>query len=286
MAHRVFIFFLLFIGLTAALAVGIRGSSYYTADRQERAFSDDHPLLRPSGTIGHGLGIIGASMILTGVVLYSSRKRIRALWPLGKLTVWLEFHIFLCLLGPTLVIYHTTFKAGGIAGISLWTMLTVVASGLVGRFLYILIPRNVQGAQLDRTAIEKEFDRIGAVLRQSEIGTKIMRSVDAHFASIRRPATIRETARAYLQMGAIQRTVAAEVRRAVGTEHVPREAARAILSATRQRAALIRRSILLAQVEQLFYYWHVIHTPFAIIMGITLAVHVGVAIWLGYAWIF
>jgi hypothetical protein len=285
-AHRVFILFLLFIGLTAVLAVGIHGCDYYLASRQVRAFSPEHSQLRPSGLVGHGLGIVGATMIISGVVLYSSRKRIRALWPLGKLTVWLEFHIFLCLVGPTLVIYHTTFKAGGIAGIALWTMLTVVASGLVGRFLYILIPRNVQGAQLDRVAIEKEFDRIGAVLRQSEFGSRLLRDVDAQFASVQRPSTLRQTVSAYLRMGAIQRSVAVGVRQAIGRERVPRNVAHAVNAATRQRASLIRRSLLLGQVEQLFYYWHVIHTPFAIIMGITLAIHVGVAIWLGYAWIF
>ncbi len=286
MAHRVFVLFLLFVGLTAVLAVGLRGCAYYVAPQQVRAFSADHSSLRPSGTVGHGLGIVGTSMVIIGVVLYSSRKRIRALWPLGKLTFWLEFHIFLCLVGPALIVYHSTFKSGGIAGISLWTMLTVVGSGLVGRFLYVLIPRNVQGAQLDKDAIEKEFDRIAKTLQESELGTRLLRNLDKHFAAIQRPTNIRETVSAYMRAGTIMRSVTTEVRRLVAKQGVPRDVARAIVRASKERGTLIRRALLLGQVEQLFYYWHVIHTPFAIIMGLTLVVHVGVAIWLGYAWIF
>jgi hypothetical protein len=44
--------------------------------------------------------------------------------------------------------------------------------------------------------------------------------------------------------------------------------------------------MLLLQIEKLFYYWHAIHLPFTAIMFVTLALHVGVAIWLGYTWIF
>lgn len=285
MGHRVFIFFLLFIGLTAVTAIGVRGCAYYLAPQQERAFSAEHVSLRPSGSFGHGLGIVGATMIAVGVALYSSRKRIRALWPLGMLSTWLEFHIFLCLLGPSLIIYHTTFKTGGIAGISLWTMLTVVGSGMIGRFLYVLIPRNVQGAQLDKDAIEKEFDRIATTLQASELGSRLLRNLDKHFAAIRRPTDLRETISAYRQTGRIIRSVTAEVRRLVVQQGVPRETARAIIRASKERSALIRRALLLGQVEQLFYYWHVIHTPFAIIMAVTLILHVGVAIWLGYTWI-
>jgi hypothetical protein len=39
-------------------------------------------------------------------------------------------------------------------------------------------------------------------------------------------------------------------------------------------------------VERGFYYWHAIHFPFSIIMFLTLAAHVTVAILLGYTWIF
>ena len=62
---------------------------------------------------------------------------------------WLEFHIFLCTVGPILVLYHTSFKFGGIVSVSFWSMVLVVLSGIVGRFIYIQIPRTIQGKEID-----------------------------------------------------------------------------------------------------------------------------------------
>ena len=286
MAHRVFVIFLVFIGLMAALAVGIHGLEYYVTPLSERAFRPDYKDLKPSGTYSHGLGIIGATMIIVGVTTYSSRKRIRAFWSAGKLSSWLEFHIFLCLLGPVLVVYHTTFKAGGIAAISLWTMLSVAASGIVGRFLYVLIPRNVKGSELSSEQINQEFDRIGQSLRESEIGSSLIKMVDSQFASIKRPSTIWETISTLVHLVRVKNQVRHSTNRLLAQSHIPHHTARTISKAVSMRASLIQRSIGLRQVEKLFYYWHAIHLPFTAMMFITLAVHVGVALWLGYRWIF
>ncbi len=286
MAHKTFILFLLVIGVLAAVAVGIHGFDYYVTPQPERPFRADYQSMKPSGYFSHGLGIVGATMITVGVVLYSSRKRIRALWKLGKLSSWLEFHIFLCLLGPVLVIYHTTFKAGGIAAISLWTMLSVAASGIVGRFLYVLIPRNIKGGELSVQQINEEFDRHAAVLRESEPGVQLLREIDKQFAAIRRPETFGETVTTYFSLLRSKRQVRRTVRRLVSRSDLSPASARKLTRAALTRATLIQRSVVLLQAEKLFFYWHAIHLPFSIMMFVTLAVHIGVALWLGYRWIF
>ncbi len=286
MAHKVFIIFLLLIGLSAIVAVGMKGLDYYTTPVSERAFRDDYGSMKPSGLFSHTLGVLGAGMVTFGVLTYSSRKRIKSLWQLGKLSAWLEFHIFLCLLGPVLVVYHTTFKAGGIAAICLWSMLSVAASGIVGRFLYVLIPRNLKGSELSANQINEEFDRISAALRGSEVGMQLLRIVDQRFASIGRPSTILETARVYTRLIGIKREVKQTARRLLAGSGTSRQAGRTLYKAAAARASLIQRSVILLQVEKLFYYWHAIHLPFAIMMFLTLAVHIGVALWLGYRWIF
>ncbi len=286
MAHKVFIVFLITIGLFAFVAVGIHGFEYYITPKSERPFRVDYAEMKPSGTFSHGLGVVGATMITVGVALYSSRKRIRALWNLGKLSSWLEFHIFLCLVGPVLVIYHTTFKAGGIATISLWTMLSVAASGIVGRFLYVLIPRNMKGGQLTAQQINEEFDRIGAVLRESELGTKLLRAIDKNLGAIKRPETFFETVKTYLLLLRTKRQVRHAIRQHISKSNLTPDVARKINKAAAARASLIQRSVILLQVEKLFYYWHAIHLPFSVIMFVTLVVHISVAVWLGYRWIF
>jgi hypothetical protein len=274
------------IGLTAALAVGLHGYAYYLAPLSERAFMTDYKELKPSSTYSHGLGVLGATMIIVGVSTYSSRKRVRSLWNLGKLSMWLEFHIFLCLLGPVLVVYHTTFKAGGIAAISLWTMLSVAASGIIGRFLYVLIPRNIKGSELDSHQINEEFDRIGKSLRESEIGSSLIKMVDSQFAAIKRPSSLRETISTFVHLLRVKRRVKHSTRQLLSKSRIRHDVARKLFKAVSMRASLIQRSIVLLQVEKLFYYWHAIHLPFTAMMFITLVVHIGVSLWLGYRWIF
>ncbi len=104
----------------------VAGREYYVLPLAERPFSPLDALFAPTGLIGQGLGIVGTLMIALGVVSYGARKRVRALARFGKLKDWLHFHIFLCLLGPFLVVLHTTFKFGGLVAIAFWSMVLVV----------------------------------------------------------------------------------------------------------------------------------------------------------------
>src|SRR3990172_6375684 len=61
---------------------------------------------------GHSLGIIGFIFMLMTETLYSLRKRSRAArW--GRMSSWLEFHIFTGLVGPFLVLLHSSWKFNG-----------------------------------------------------------------------------------------------------------------------------------------------------------------------------
>ncbi len=286
MSHRLFILFLFIVACSAALAVGMTGLDYYLTPVSERAFNPEHELLKASGAYGHGLGIVGASMIIVGVIMYSTRKRIRSLWNVGRLSTWLEIHIFLCLLGPVLVIYHTTFKESGIAAICLWSMLSVVASGLIGRFLYVLIPRNVKGSELTAAQINQQFDAQRDVLQQSDIGNQLIAFIDKSFAGIKRPSNISGTLALFFQLQRLKTQIKSFTRKRIKAEHFSRKTARQLSRLASSRATLIQRSVLLLQVEKMFYYWHAIHLPFTAIMFITLAVHIAVGLWLGYRWIF
>ena len=92
----------------------------------------------PGAAIGHALGIAGFAMMIFTELAYSLRKRShQARW--GPMQTWLRVHIYTGIVGPTLVVLHTTLKFSGLAG---WTAIAVgivVASGFVGRYLYTLV---------------------------------------------------------------------------------------------------------------------------------------------------
>lgn len=286
LAHKVFLAFLFFVTINAVVAVSVNGFSYYTTPLQQRPFLPEYNTMKPSGDYSHGLGIAGASMIIIGVAMYSTRKRVRKLWNLGKLSRWLEVHIFLCLLGPILVVYHTTFKAGGIAAISLWCMLSVAASGVIGRFLYVQIPRNIKGSELSQQEISSELDRLSGELATTPLGLQLVKKIDESFAAIPKPEKLMETFGLLARLQNIKRHVKHSLHEMIERSHVAHEHAHAMFKLASARTTLVQRTFLLTQVEKLFFYWHAVHLPFTVIMFITLAAHVTVTVVLGYRWIF
>lgn len=153
--HRIYIFSMVLIVALVLAYLIYRGLSFYQVKIEERFFHPDYVILKPSGSWGHGMGIIGSLFMLIGVASYMIRKRSRRFYKLGILKHWLEFHIFLCTLGPILVLFHTSFKFGGIVAISFWSMVAVFLSGIIGRFIYIRIPRTIEGRELTLNEVRK-----------------------------------------------------------------------------------------------------------------------------------
>ncbi len=103
---------------------------------------------------GHTIGIIGFILMLMTETLYSLRKRsLAAHW--GRLSSWLGLHIFTGVVGPYMVLLHTSWKFNGLAGILMLATIIVVASGFIGRYIYTAIPRTADGVELENTEIQR-----------------------------------------------------------------------------------------------------------------------------------
>ncbi len=96
-------------------------------------------------------GVMGATLMAL-LLLYPLRK----LFGVGRrISVgrWFHLHIVLGLLGPILILYHSNFGTGSLrANVALFTMLTVVVSGLAGHYLYAWLSQEFYGER--RTADE------------------------------------------------------------------------------------------------------------------------------------
>jgi hypothetical protein len=117
-------------------------------------------LPRASSLIGHGIGIVGFVLMLATVTLYSMRKlSTDARW--GSTAIWLKAHMVTGLVGPYMVLLHTSMKFNGLAGVAMLLTVVVVVSGLVGRYIYTRVPRTLDDAEAATgTAREEEGDQI------------------------------------------------------------------------------------------------------------------------------
>ena len=286
--HLIYIGSFFVVGIAVLILLGINGYQYYSTPIEERFFDPSHAALKPSGGWGHGFGIIGTLMMIFGVAIYMIRKRTPKILGFGYLKHWLEFHIFLCTVGPILVLYHTAFKFGGIVSVSFWSMVLVVLSGVVGRFIYIQIPRTIQGKEIDindlasmrEELIEKmklemlfdvrlikELDELASPERYKSLGT--LATILIYFKDFFRIRSFQSKLRKNLAVAGFSKIRRKEIKNKVQAEII-----------------LSRRLGMLRTMQNLFRYWHVAHLPFAMAMFVIMIIHVIVTITFGYKWIF
>lgn len=285
-AHRIYIFGLSIIVIIVFAAILNKGYAYYKINLEERYFHPDNNALKPSGILGHGMGILGSVLMILGVSFYMLRKRYRVFSRIGVLKHWLEFHIFLCTLGPILVLFHTSFKFGGIVAISFWSMVAVFLSGIVGRFIYIQIPRSIEGRELSLTEIRDMKGDIGEALTGSakldETSYKVIVDAIKVKPEFRQSNFFTRSFRNSMENLSTIRTVKATLRK----NNLPKAQRLQVLSLVKNEMSLNRRIERLVVMQNLFKYWHVAHLPFALVMLIIMIIHVAVTIVFGYKWIF
>lgn len=103
-----------------------------------------------SELFGHSIGILGFILMLITETLYSLRKRSRSVkW--GRMSTWLQFHIFTGLVGPFMVLLHTSWKFNGLAGVTTLLTVIIVVSGFIGRYIFTRIPRTLDGLEIEGT---------------------------------------------------------------------------------------------------------------------------------------
>lgn len=287
-SHRIYILTFIIVGLTVTILLAVDGFSYYSTSIESRFFHSNHNVLKPSGMIGHGLGIIGTFMLILGVTSYMIRKRKPKLVGFGYLKHWLEFHIFLCSVGPILILYHTAFKFGGIVSVSFWSMTAVVFSGVVGRFIYVQIPRSIQGNELEIEDINTMSANLTAKLK-SEFGingkfSERLESISfAHqYENSSLGKSIILIIKDYFQSLSLLRKIYNEI----DNMNIAKRKAKRVKNLVKSKIVFQRKIGMLKAMQKFLKYWHILHLPFAIIMFVIMFIHVIVTILFGYRWVF
>ncbi len=270
--HKTSIILFVVIVLGAVVYLSYTGYSYYKTLLEERFYHPQHDWFKPSGAFGHGLGIVGTLMILFGVCIYIARKRYNFMTKQLRLKYLLEFHIFLCTLGPILILFHTAFKFGGIVSIAFWSMVAVVLSGVIGRFIYIQIPRTIEGRELSLSELNNMKSDLAEIIDEEfelESDTKQMiLGITNELNSSDNKKEIHN------------------LKKVLKSENLPKNERVSILKLVKDEISLSRKIARLQTMQKLFKYWHVAHLPFALIMLVIVIIHVGITLVFGYKWIF
>jgi hypothetical protein len=284
--HSIYVGSFFVVGILSTFLLIVNGYQYYATPLVDRFFNPQNSLLQPSGFIGEGLGVVGSIMMIVGVAVYMVRKRVKALIHFGYLKNWLELHIFLCTLGPVFVLFHTSFKFGGIVAVSFWSMTAVVLSGVVGRFLYVRIPKSIQGQILsvqELNDIGKGFSK--RLQSEYHVSDDLIRLVESSSDYTRLKKETLWNSIVFLFRDTIHtrrtlRTFRNELKRAGLSGRDINNTCRI----ARARMVIARRIRVLSTMHRFFRHWHIVHLPFAIVMFVIMFIHIGVVFAFGYGW--
>jgi hypothetical protein len=270
------------VSLAVLLALFAAGASFYATPLVERAHHPGYWDWKAGGHLGRALGVVGAGM-MTVMLLYSVRKRVGTLRRAGALSRWLDLHIYLGTIGPLCIVLHSTFKAQGLVSLSYWSMIAVALSGLLGRYLYLQIPRTRAGEALTLAEVETLDKGLTEQLRgRFRLDDSLLKRLEA----LSSPATdhaglVKTLGRLALGDLRLRRQLRRFARDCRG---VPRPLLGELERVLRQKALLHRRIALWDRLHELFHYWHVIHKPFAVVMYLFMVLHIAVAVMTGYGW--
>lgn len=220
-----------------------------------------------SGLVGHSIGIVGFLLMLMTEILYSLRKRyLRARW--GRMQHWLSFHIFTGLVGPYMVLLHSSWKFNGLAGILMLLTVIIVASGFVGRYFYTAVPRDADGTIL-------EVEQLNLLIAQNKQQLADLR--ETH------PDLVRQVDEllAVQSAGRFSRAAAGQQWRKLEKETPAKSRGplRAIRESWVRQATLERQLKSIAGARRMLAVWHTLHVPLGVVVFTVAFIHIGAALY-------
>jgi hypothetical protein len=245
-------------------------------------------MYKPGDDIGYNLGLVGGLMMLS-LLLYPLRKRIRFMDHFGSMKGWFRYHQVAGILGPSMVLFHSTFRIGAMnSRVALYAMLLVTLSGIVGRFIYRHIHRGMYGHHLtmrdaeddlkksaeDVRSVFAEYPHIEEQIKdfrtmafasEGNLPTRLWRFLTLKSRGHRLSLSVRNQIKKVLVKAKHDNRLTRNQR--ILTYQLAKQKVDSYVDA-------ICESSQLASWERLFSLWHVAHVPFLYLLVVSGIVHV------------
>jgi len=240
------------------------------------------------------LGMFGVLLFLF-IYLYPIRKKWAWLGRQGNSKRWLDIHVLLGLVTPVFITFHSAFKFNGIAGVAYWIMIVVLLSGVVGRYIYAQIPRNLNSAELSLREAQEQSLRLTTQLKNT--GILSSRDIDGllhlpDFKEVASASVIGALCRMLLfdlgfplRVWRLRQKMLWSERRwwsLVGLGRGQNAVLERAISMAREQTLLAKKILFLSKSHRMLHLWHIIHRPFSYSFAVLALIHVVLMLMLGY----
>jgi len=229
------------------------------------------------------LGYIGTGL-MTVALLFPLWKRSRLMQKIGSSAAWFDWHLVGGTVGPLYIILHSAMKLDNWVSVAYWSMIMIVVSGVVGRYLRTQVPEMLHGREMEELEHEREMAKLRGVMPAA------VAALDRELMSFRQ-AAMRVAAKAGF-LGAFLWTVADDLKRPMRwlrrkialakATNVPANVTKATRRSLEKHAGMLmlleRRRILVPRTQGVLLHWKQVHVWFTFVMSAISIVHIVVAL--------
>lgn len=132
---------------------------------------------RSGETLAVWCGVIGTALMFIAAI-YPIFRRIGVFRWIASNTMWFDFHLMSGTVGPMFIALHSAWSLGSWVAVGFWSMVIVVISGFVGRYLYSQVPMLSTGVELEELDHERAF--VALRIARPAIVAELEREIQRH----------------------------------------------------------------------------------------------------------
>jgi Fe-S-cluster-containing hydrogenase component 2 len=218
-------------------------------------------------------GYLGTGLMLISMT-YPLRRRLRFFMTVANNKYWLDLHLMTGTMGPAFILLHSAFRLDTWVSIAFGSMVMVVVSGFLGRYLYTLVPSMVYGHEIEELALRGRIAAISTTVPEVESVARAAIRADQ--------LQSRRTGQSTSLLGLLFWLVAEKIIRLFRTRSryrqlrrlCSRRSAREVAQVIARIGQISRRAELAPRARLLLKSWKYLHVPFTVLMAVTTVIHI------------
>ncbi|MEZ4402560.1 MAG: 4Fe-4S dicluster domain-containing protein [Kofleriaceae bacterium] len=221
-------------------------------------------------------GYLGTALMVLSMA-YVIQRRLGWFSRTATNQFWLDVHIMTGLVGPLFIALHSALRLTTWVSIPFWSMTAVVASGLLGRYLYTLVPSLTSKHDLAILAHRRQVSDLAPdypaaaatahAAMEAEVG-RAERSWNIGLVMLLGWVFV-DDLRRYGARWKLRRALRADA---------PRAVVRRLVKAVDRVVFYERRKVLAPRSKALLKAWKRVHIPFSMVMLVTMVAHIAIAL--------
>jgi Fe-S-cluster-containing hydrogenase component 2 len=253
----------------------LRGSPDYASMPLEGVLEAVH--FRAGDPLAIYCGLVGTALMLFAAI-YPIFRRLKLFRWMASNTMWFDFHLMAGTVGPLFVLLHAAMRLDTWVSVAFWSMVIVVASGFLGRYLYTQVPALSSGVELEELDHERAFQRVRP--RLTVAIAELDRELAIQRAHTQEVAASPSVLRAlwwliFQDIGRIPNTIARRAR--LAQLGVDRRTRRDLARRAARMIVIARRQVVAPKAQMLLKSWKKVHVPFTVVLAGFAAVHIWVS---------